>query len=331
MSSLPIAEKCGAAAPLSASHGAGRAAAMSKAFHAKCAGSPDAFRLIGALSHVERDEIAEWKAPADAVVNEWCTLDYASAVKELEVGLDHFGEFTDDPEAALSWGHLDFAWVREIEGIQVAFVGDIKKSVWTTPEGPDSLQLHAYGRAFAKKTGCAAYCTGIWAAKEGRWLWSLDIVLLDGPRGQALWERIALAASNTGEAATGQHCGSCYARMHCPEYLIPGIVTDALAEAVGLRDPKALAALTLTQGELLRLKLWSERAQELGELVEKNLKEGVRRGLFVIEQDGKVWTPVEMRGRESIDKEKLVACGVEPETVTKRGAPYVQMFWKKAR
>ena len=68
MSSLPIAEKCGTAAALSARHGSGRPAAMSKAFHAKCAGSPEAFRLIGALSHAERDEIAEWKMPADAVV-----------------------------------------------------------------------------------------------------------------------------------------------------------------------------------------------------------------------------------------------------------------------
>jgi hypothetical protein len=304
---------------------------MSRAFHAKCAGSPDAFRLIGALSPIERDEVAEWKPPADATVNDWCVLDYASSVKELEVGLDHFGEFTDDPESALSWGHLDFAWVRDVDGTTVAFVGDIKKSVWTTAEGPESLQLHAYGRAFAKKVGAAAYCTGIWAAKEGRWLWSLDVVLLDGPRAQEVWERIAYAASNTGEASTGQHCGSCYARMHCPEHLLPGVVTDALAEAVAVRDPKAVEELTLTQGEALRLLRWADRAEELADLVKRNMREAVRRGKLVVVDGDKEWLPVEMPGKEAIDKEKLKACGVEPETVTKRGEPYFQMRWKKAR
>lgn len=288
---------------------------MSKAFHAKCAGSPDAFRLIGALSPIERDEIAEWKMPADAVVNDWCVLDYASSVKELEVGLDHFGGFTSEQEGALTWGHLDFAWVREVEGMRVAFVADIKKSVWTTPEGPDSLQLHAYGMAFAQKTDCQAYCTGIWAAKEGKWLWSTDIVVLGGPKSDELWQRISGAAMNAGEASTGRHCDSCYARLHCPEYLLPGVVTDALAKEVAIHDPKDIENLTLIQAEVVRLINWADRAEELAELVKKNLREAVRRGRLVIEQDGKVWTPVEMPASSY--------------TVNKQA--HVQMRWKKCR
>lgn len=331
MSSLPLAEKCGQAASLSARHGAGRPAAMSKAFHAKCAGSPEAFRLIGTLSHAEREEIAEWKSPADALVNGWCVLDYASAVKELEVGLDHFGGYTDTEEGALSWGHLDFAWVREVDELRVAFVADIKKSVWTTQDGPESLQLHAYGLAFAQKTDCEAYCTGIWAAKEGVWQWSQDIVVLGGPKAEETWARIAHAASNTGEAGTGRHCDSCFGRMHCPEYLLPAAVIDKVAETVAIHDPKALGELGLTRAELLRLLNWSKRAQDLGEAVEKTLREAVRRGLVVIEDGGKVWTPVDMPGRESMDKDKMRAVGCEPEDFVKRGEPFVQMRWKKAR
>lgn len=331
MSSLPMAEKCGQAARLSAQHGAGRPAAMSKAFHAKCAGAPEAFRLIGALSHAERDEIAEWKAPADALVNGWCVLDYASAAKELEVGLDHFGMYTDTEEGALTWGHLDFAWVRELDGLRVAFVGDIKKSVWTTPEGPDSLQLQAYGMAFAQKTECQAYCTGIWAAKEGKWLWSTDIVLLDGPVGQDIWQRIAHAAGNTGEASTGRHCDSCFARLHCPEYLLPGTVNESMAKATQLADPSTIDSLALTNAEALRLLDWCDRASTLAERVEKNLREAVRRGKLVIEDGGKVWSPVEMPGRESLDKDKLRAVGCEPGDFVKKGDPYFQMRWKKAR
>lgn len=321
MSSLPLAEKCGAAASLSARHGSGRPAAMSKAFHAKCAGAPEAFRLIGALSHAERDEIAEWKAPADALVNDLVTLDYPSAAKELEVGLDVFGEFVDIAENALTWGHLDFAWLREVpidegSGLLVAFVADIKKSVWTTPDGPESLQIHAYGRAFAKKVGAQAYCTGIWAAKEGKWLWSTEIIHLDGPRAQEIWERISFAASNTGEASTGRHCDSCFARMHCPEYLLPGAITNRIAPEASLAiSEEQFAGLMLTPGEAVRLLVWAKRAQELGEAVEKNLREAVRRGQLVIEQDGKVWTPVEMPASAF--------------TVNKQA--HVQMRWKKAR
>jgi hypothetical protein len=188
-------------------------------------------------------------------------------------------------------------------------VADIKKSVWTTPDGPDSLQIHAYGRAFAKKTDCVAYCTGIWAAKEGRWIWSTEIVLLDGPSGQATWERIAHAASNTGEASTGSHCGSCYARLHCAEYLLPAVVASALATEVA---SGGLAA----DADAARLLAWADRAEDLAGRVRDNLKEQVRRGLLTItNDDGKVWSPVEMPASSF--------------TVNKKA--HVQMRWKKAR
>lgn len=324
MSALPIAERCGTAARLSAQHGAGRPAAMSKAFHALCCSSPEAFRLMASLAPIEREEVSTWKKPATVQVNDWCELTYDSATKELEVGLDWMGEFAAAEEDAITWGHLDFAWVREIEGVRVAFVADIKKSVWTTPDGPDSLQIHAYGRAFAKKVDASAYVTGIWAAKEGKWLWDTEIIHLSGPKAQEIWGRIAYAAENDSEASTGPHCGQCYARIHCPEYLLPAVVCSALATEI--------ASGGLSEDDANRLALdWAERAEELAGRVKENLREKVRRGLTVIQDgEGRVWGPVPMPGRESVDLAKLKAHHDGPSFI-KRGEPYEQFRWRKVR
>ena len=334
MSGLPAAEKCGASAALSSEHASGRPAAMGKAFHAKLAGTPDAFRLLGALAYQEREEVGTWKTPTTVEVN-GAILDYESATKEHEVGLDAFGNYTDDKASALAWGHLDFAWVREVpvgdgQMMRIAYVADIKKSVWTTPDGPYSLQLHGYGYAFAKKVGADAYCTGIWGAKEGRWIWSVDIVQLDGPMADEIFERIVFADTPR-EASTGPHCQQCFGRMHCPQYGLPAVVRNALAETVALQDPSTIDTLALAPAEALRLLEWAKAAQEIGERVEDNLGAAVMRGLLVIGKDGKEWRPVDMPGRESLDKEKLRACGVDAETVVKRGEPFKQMRWLKAK
>jgi hypothetical protein len=321
-----MAERCGTAARLSSQHGAGRSAAMSKAFHAMCAESPESFRLMASLAPIEKEEVGTWKMPATVKVNDWCELDYDSATKEQEVGLDWMGEFADTEADSITWGHLDFAWLRTIEDLKVAFVADIKKSVWTTPDGPDSLQIHAYGRAFAKKVGASAYVTGIWAAKEGKWLWDTEIIHLDGEKAREIWGRIAYAAENEGEASTGSHCGQCYARLHCPEYLLPAVVTTALVKECTIDG-------TLVEGaeEARQLLAWADRAEDLAERVKKNLRELVRRGEFVITDDeGKVWGPVEMLGRESVDMAKLKALP-DGSTVIKRGESYEQFRWRKAR
>lgn len=328
MSALPISEKCGGSARLSAQHGAGRAAAMSKAFHASCADAPGSAHLVAALSPAERDEIAKWKRPVDIAVNEWCLLDYASSEKELEVGLDSWGEYASASDSdLLSLGHLDFAWVRELNGMRVAFVADIKKSIWTTPDGPDSLQLHAYGRAYAKLHNCAAYCTGIWAATEGEWLWSMDMVMLDGPTGRALWSRIAYAAQNEGEFSMGDHCKNCYARLHCPEYMLPpAAASTELAPFVG-----ANGAVTADIAvNLLRL---CKRAKDTADQVIDEIEERVRRGeLHVVDNDGKEYRPIKMPGKESVNLEKLQTLLPErAREFIKVGQPYDQFRWLKAK
>jgi len=329
MSSLPIAERCGAAAGLSARHGSGRPAAMSRAFHALCAEDPQAFRLFAALAPIEKEEVNGWKRPADVTVNGWCVLDYASAVKELEVGLDCWGDYVDPKVDDFCPGHLDFAWLREIEGVRVAFVADIKKSVWTTPDGPDSLQIHAYGRAFAKKVGAHAYCVGIWAATEAKWLWDTEIIQLDGPKANELLDRILFAAANSGEASTGPHCRQCYARLHCDEYLLPAVTQQALVRKA-VQDGVFGETATVDADDAAAMLDWAERAKDLAKFVNDNLRERVRRGEVVIEdEDGRVWAPITKPGKVSVDMDVLKAMG--GESALKYGAPFEEFRWRKPK
>ena len=330
MSLLPLTVFCGQAGELSRQYGAGRPAAMSQSFHATAAKAPNALELFARLSDVERAEIATWKPVADVEMtwqgHGW-VLRYSEAEKELAIGLDEYGQYCD-PESpdCLTVGHLDMAW-RTPRPDSVAYVGDIKKSVWTTADGPESLQLHAYGWAYARKHGCESYCTGLWCATEGEWLWSKEIVTLASERGQQIWERIYAASSRTSsEASTGSHCRSCWSRLHCPEYTLPAVLqsTELAPAATGMVPSGPEAAVFLQRLQTL---------EELIDLAKKNLQEAVRRGALRIEdENGKVYGPVEMKGRESVDvkalKEKL---GDGASQFLKKGAPYTQFRWLNAR
>lgn len=330
MSILPIAQFCGQAPILSAQYGAGRAAAMSTAFHVRCesGSSPKSQALYALLSDLERAEVDSWQFPANVIYADGCALDYQSAEKELAVGLDDWGYYADPSEDCLSVGHLDMAWTRDVGGMKCAFIGDIKKSVWTTADGPDSLQLQAYGWAYAQKTGCEAFATGLWIATDGEWLWSKEMVVLDSERGRAIWERIFHAASNASkEFATGQHCRSCWARLHCPEYVLPAAAAQTwLAPVAAGQVPTAESA-----GEMvLRL----QAAEDVLDKAKKNIQEWIRRGeLHIVHPEtGKVYVPVEMKGRESVDAAKLKSeLGAKADHFLKRGAPFTQFRWVNAK
>lgn len=318
MSQLPMAEKCGKASALCSQHGAGRPAAMSQAFHAACADVPNARHLLAALSPQEREEVQSWKKPATVVIDD-AALDYDSADKELEVGLDAFGDFTADQKQAITWGHLDFAWARG----PIAFVADIKKSIWTTPDGPRSLQLHAYGRAYASKHGCKAYVTGIWAATEGEWLWNDTVVWLESPEGNAILDRIFHAAGNEGDANRGDHCRSCFARLHCPEYLLPAAMADTWLK------PFAEGSYEISNDNACEVKARLDQAKDIISKVEGDLQEMVRRGAVTVKDaNGFKWKPIKMPGRESVDvKELRVAHPDIADKFTKRGREFEQFRW----
>jgi len=332
VSLLPIAQYCGKAAELSERYGAGRPAAMSTAFHARQAGAADAAACWARLTEEEKEEVLGWKPPATVVMGTGITLSYAAAHKETEIALTYDGEWSEiDGGDILTIGHCDMDWAPfEIDGLRVAFVGDIKKSVYTTEDGPESLQLHTYGWGIARKYHCDAYCTGIWLAEEGEWLWAQQWVVLDSPRGKEIWDRIRFAAThNTGEASTGEHCRHCWSRLHCPEHLLPAPlakIEKSLAPLVEGGDVTLCTADTIL------------RLQALEELVKKAKRvaqTAIERGVLKVRdpETGKIWGPVMMPGRKGFAEDKLRAelgDDVADKYVT-RGQPYPQFRWLKPR
>lgn len=330
-SRLPVAEFCGRSGELDI--GSGRAAAMSTAFHAVCSGAVDATAKCAALTAAEKEEIKTWHRPESIRFDDGEELSYENAEKELQIGLDSRGRHCLDPSKAIVIGTLDMAWSRaDIDGVPpdqtvsvdalgrvVAYVGDIKKTRWTTLDGPESLQLIGYAFAYAAKVGATHFCCGIWNATEGGWTWG-ELIDLESPKAVELWARVVHASQNQGgEFRTGGHCRSCWSRMKCPAYLVPVDSAHALAP---------LAGHEITPDKVLELLRQYERASDTLDVVKEFLTEYGRRHPVPSEDGKKRWMPVECQGREGLapeHKEDARKAGW-----MKRGAPYEQMRWVKA-
>lgn len=328
MSMLPTTQFCGAAGRLAAGRGAGRAAAMSTHFHAKCAGddTPEKAWHVQAtfarLTDRERDEVRTWQTPSDVVIDGGeVVLRHSESERELELGLDWLGEYTDDQEAAITWGHMDFGWTVQRGVTLVAYVADVKKSRWSA-SGPDSLQLHAYARAYAKKRGATHYVTGLWIATDGEWLWSTEEIAVDGPVAGDLWDRIYHAATNdTGEFSTGDHCDGCWQRLHCSAHCLPAALVDTwLAPVAEGQVPDAAQATEM----LVRL----QRAEKVFEKARENIAQWVKRGELRIETEKKVWAACETKGSLSLDRKAVARDLPRPlDEYMSRGPSYFQMRW----
>jgi hypothetical protein len=327
MSSLPLAQFCPVAAKLSNEVGSGRAAAISSAFHALMAGEIKASGMIARLTNPEKEELMRMNRPADFPAGVNATLSYADAHKEIPCGLTEQGGYCekDDPKA-IAAGTCDMAWepVRWAD-MAVLYVGDIKRSEWTA--SPDSLQLAGYALALAAKWDATHICTGIWDATGGQWSWSA-ITDLAAPEGAALWEKVKASAMNIeGGPATGAHCNDCYGRMRCPAWVLPPEHAETtLAPFVG-------ADIALDNEKALALLLACDRAEDLIERIKG--KDGLLRPFaakngIVDAKSGMRWMPVEVAGRESLDKKAIEAKhpGLLDE-FTKVGKPSQQFRWLK--
>lgn len=324
MSSLPIVQYCGPAGRLS-QLGAGRSAAMSTAFHALCAGAPNAQQLMDLLSEDELQEIMTWKRPEDIQLSDAVTLRYDSAEKELEVAIDKFGAACDPKsKRAVSIGHLDFAWCIDVHGRRIAYVGDIKRSEWTTLDGPRSLQLVAYGLAYATMRDCEAFACGIWSASEGTWQWG-ELVEFGSPEAVVLAKRVVAAATNASEEySMGAHCHGCYGRMRCQAWVLPPEVAQTslapLTEGGELSPEKALQLLLLLQ-----------QVEDTVDHAKKGLQAYANRiGGIRDAATGKVWRPTVCNGRESCSAASLrKQLGPEAEKYISPGKPYQRFAWTK--
>lgn len=319
MSSLPIAQYCGQAPRLSAI-GSGRSAALSSVFHAMCAGAPDSKERFAMLQPEEMEELMSWKRPTDVSIDGH-VLKYADAQQELEVAIDDRGNpCAPDAHRCLSVGHLDFAWTHRA----VAYVADIKRSEFTVQEGPNSLQLHAYGLAYAIANDCDAYACGIWAAVEGRWEWG-ELIALDSKEAAQNMARVLAAARNTSsEYSMGAHCSSCYGRLRCPAYLLPPSVGAELRPLTGESGE--------ITGEAVReLLLMAKRAKDAASVVEDWAKAYVKQGGTIEDPAShKLYRPTKCAGRMGLDKDALEKKLGDLAPYQKQGAPFERWEWRKA-
>jgi hypothetical protein len=254
------------------------------------------------------------------------TLDYDSAHKEQRVGLTKGGDYCDpDDPKALTAGTLDGAWLRETSMGLVAFVYDMKKTKWTTSEGPDSLQVHAYARAFAAKHECVGYVTGIWLATEGEWQWG-DFVSLEfgDKKAAAILRSIVDAALNKGDLTSGAHCRNCWGRFHCPAQMMTmeqAEISIAKLEAGHIDSERAAMAY-----------LAAKKMEDMCEKIITIVKDYALRADVVDPATGKVLRMSERAGSTQINRKRLEAEFPEAYEAVKYQSPsYYVPAWVKPK
>lgn len=317
-SALPIAQFCAKAPTLS--NGAGRSAAQSSAFHARCAGDPKWRDMWARLTDEEQRELSDWLMPAPVRVG-GLELRYEDANKEIPLGLTEHGAFTPKGAPnAMTEGTADLYWVHG----STVYLADLKRSEYTTADGPRSLQIIGYALAACalhEHDGVDSYATGVWSLTDGTWEWS-DLVMLDSEQAARDWERVRAAALHLeGDFSMGPHCRGCWQRTKCPAYMLPaGDVEGVLAPLVTgeLDQPKALQLLTL-----------AKRAETLAEAAIDKLKAyALQTGGIHDPESGQVWKAIATKGRMGFDAKALERD--EPETYqryVKQGKPGSQFRW----
>lgn len=327
-SSLGCAEFCPRSAEMAELSGISRAAVISSAWHAKLAGNDT---LIGELHPEERKEVATYGTPRDAEVTFNLAadgsdqlvqmLDYESAEKELHVQVF-------ERDTLITQGTLDFAWVRTVGGRRWAFVADLKRNSWAVSDGPECLQLAAYGHAYAHLRSCDGYTPGLWSGTDSEWQWGAPVDL-SSPDALDLWLRLKRASRNdyrympsdTQEQrdkrrfTTGAHCNSCWGRRKCPEYALlthDGPVPEVTEENAAQLILRAKALEGLAEALTNEVKVFSERG-----------------GVVRDPATGKVFLPLQQKGRASFDKEAAAKDGVDIAKYTKIGRPFLKYDWRK--
>lgn len=322
-SSLPVARFCARSPALNL--GAGRAAALSSVWHARAAGKDwqDAYNR---LTEEEREDIDSWQLPRSCKLQPESgsapfILRYEDAVKEEECGLDEYcGYARKEDESCITAGTCDFYWL--IDG--VLFVADLKKSVYTEPDGPNSLQVKCYALALAAKYPVRGYVTGIWAAEEGAWMWG-EYTPIDSEQCAQDWAEVKAAALNIdGDYNVGPHCRKCYARTRCPAYLIPPEQAEGLLARYFTGE--------LDTARTYELLSFLERIDKLSETGWKIVEAHEEMFGGIPDGQGRVWKAVDMPGRMSFNKKAFEQ--EHPELAQKffsQGKGYKVRRWVKER
>lgn len=322
-SSLPIRQLCGKAHTLDL--GAGRAAAISTAFHARMAAledpkhKPAADAALAKLTQSERDELDDWK-PVEPLEYGFARLKYGAGgvpfIAESPFALKRDGSPCDkgDPDAMVE-GTPDMVW--NLGGVVV--IGDIKKTRFASR--PDSLQLHGYGFAVAKMLGAKGYALAIWIAEEARW-WLGPTVMLDTDEADLIWLDIVHASTHEAtEFSTGSHCFDCWGRLRCPAHMV---ATDDGLVVPGTDSP------TPTPDVLVDMLVRAKRFEDLAESIKSYCKAHVRQNGPIHDGKGKVWKGIATAGRESTSVKKVrEVFGKDAEVCITKGEGSESFRWVK--
>lgn len=278
----------------------------STVFHAYCESGvwPAA---ISQLPQRDIDTIKSWHVPVefgyiyDDTVHK---LSYQNAMKETRVALGWDFESVDVPSDVpqdkiaelypnvMTCGHLDMAWL--IPDRDLVIICDIKSSIFAVRDRCESLQLHGYGIAAARKFGVNRYVTAIWDAQNGEYLVRPGPAIeLDGFEVLDVMDRIKLAcADRPPEYITGEHCSGCWKRFSCKAHLVEGVEGDFAPLLDG----------TATEADVRKAIVKLKQIGDLKEKVESATKDWVRLNGCVRSEDGKKVYRAAMRdGRPSTD------------------------------
>lgn len=330
MSNLPVLEYCGMSDQLQKNVESTNAL-RSTVFHkyAETGVWPETIRQ---LSEQDRIEISRWKVPKHFHHPKLgLTLSYKDSDKERLLALDSDFNFISglDNELAqeelekipnlLTAGHLDMAWDVPEQDLVVIF--DIKSSIFAVKDRCESLQLHAYGLAYAKLKGRSKYITGIWDASDGEDYWG-KVYAIDTFEFEAIKDRIKAACGNTSDKYTrGSHCGSCWKRDSCPAHL------------VDLPDDNRFRSIfdgTATEREYREALIAVKGLGELANKVTEACKSWSERHGGIRSEDGrKVYKPLLINGRKVLDEDAILAKLGEKnlDAYKKPGNPYSKFDW----
>lgn len=289
---------------------------------------------ISQLPQVDIDAIKTWHKPIPfpySVGGVTYQLHYENAMKETRVALDSNFEPVDVPldvpqgkiaelyPNVMTCGHLDMAWL--IPEQDLIIVCDIKSSIFAVPDRCESLQLHGYGIAAAKKFGFNRYVTGIWDAQNGEYLTRRTAVEMDGFEVLELMDRIRFACSERPEQyTTGDHCGGCWKRFNCDAHLVETTEGDFAPLLNG----------TATEADVRHAIVKLKSLSDLREKVKDATEAWVRLNGYVRSEDGKKLYRATLReGRPSTDYKAIARdLGVNDlETYKTKGKPHEAFVW----
>lgn len=274
------------------------------------------------LTEDEQNEIASWHVPKTVRIGD-VELRYEDANKEIPLGLTESGAFCPKGSPnAMTEGTVDIYWALA----RTVYVVDMKRSEYTTVDGPKSLQIKGYALAVAalhEPDGIDSYVTGVFSLETGEYEWD-ELTHVESERAAEDWRRVKAAALHIeGDYSTGKHCRQCWQRSKCPAYLMPpGTTEESLVPFVTgeLTQEKALELLQLKE----RVATTMKRADEILKAYADE-HGGIRD-----EADGTTWKALMMPGRRGLDTKRLEKDHPQlVETYTKWGAPYPQYRWLK--